>query len=207
MKFLVGTKEGMTQIYDDAGEINPVTVVSFGPLKVTQIKTVDKDGYSAVQVGFGSKSEKRISKPMRGHIKELGNFSGLTELRTNGQNEEAVGDTIEGQFSKGDIVNVRAVSKGKGFQGVVKRHGFSGGRRTHGQKHSEREPGSIGAGGVQRVLKGTKMGGRMGGNKVMVKNLKIVHIDSDIGKIYLKGAVPGRRGSVVRIYSAKLGDK
>ncbi|PIP87126.1 50S ribosomal protein L3 [Candidatus Campbellbacteria bacterium CG22_combo_CG10-13_8_21_14_all_36_13] len=200
MKFLLGTKEEMTQIYDSAGLAQPVTVVSFGDLVVTQTKTKEKDGYSAVQVGFGDKKAKNINKPLRGHIKDLGNFKYLKEFRTIEDPTLSVGDKVKNEFLEGSSITVSAVSKGKGFQGGVKRHGFHGGRRSHGQKHSEREPGSIGAGGMQKVLKGTRMAGRMGGDRITVKNLKIVHIDNDTNKIYIKGAVPGRRGTLVEIF-------
>jgi len=190
----------MTQIYDANGFAQPVTVLSVGDLVVTQVKTEEKDGYSAVQCGFGTKNSKNINKPIRGHIKDLGDFRYLKEFRTEKDETLSVGDTISNTFQEGDKVTVSSISKGKGFQGVVKRHGFGGGRRSHGQKHSEREPGSIGAGGVQRVLKGTRMAGRMGSDRVTVKNLKVVHVDVEGNKLYIKGAIPGRRGTLVEIF-------
>lgn len=197
MKFLLGKKEKMTQIFTEEGVV-PVTVIKTSPNIVTQIKTVDKDGYSAIQVGFGSKKDKNISKPIRGHIKELGNFAHLKEIKTS--QDFNVGDVLEiTNFIEGDKVTVSAISKGKGFQGVVKRHGFKGGRRSHGQKHSEREPGSIGVGGIQRVQKGTRMAGRMGTDRITVKNLKIARIEAESNMIYLKGAIPGRKGTLVEI--------
>ena len=197
MKFLLGKKEKMTQIFTEEGVV-PVTVIKTSPNIVTQIKTVDKDGYSAIQVGFGSKKDKNISKPIRGHIKELGNFAHLKEIKTS--QEFNIGDVLEiTNFIEGDKVTVSAISKGKGFQGVVKRHGFKGGRRTHGQKHSEREPGSIGVGGIQRVQKGTRMAGRMGTDRITVKNLKIARIEAESNMIYVKGAIPGRKGTLVEI--------
>lgn len=204
MKFLIGKKVNMTQIFTANGEVKPTTVVSAPLAVVTQIKTKEKDGYRAVQVGFGAKKEKNIKKPERGHAKGLGNFEGFKEFRVAPDDAPTlkVGDKVEmTTFKEGDSVAVSAISKGKGFQGVVKRHGFHGGSRTHGQKHSEREPGSIGgrgrAGG--RVSKGMRMAGRMGGERVTVKGLKVLKIDSEGGLVYLSGAVPGRRGTLVEI--------
>ncbi len=198
MKFLLGTKENMTQIFTDNGAVVPVTVIKTSPNVITQVKTADKDGYQAIQVGFGDKNVRNVNKPLKGHIKELGNFSTLKEFKVVG--EFQIGDKIEiNTFQEGDNVMVSAISKGKGFQGVVKRHGFKGGRRSHGQKHSEREPGSIGVGGIQRVQKGTRMAGRMGADRVTVKNLKIAKIDSENNLLYVKGAVPGRKGTLVEI--------
>lgn len=198
MKFLLGTKENMTQIFTDEGVVVPVTVIKTSPNVITQVKTSDKDGYSAVQIGFGEKKARNITKAMKGHIKELGNFAHLKEVKLPG--EFNIGDKIElSTLSEGDTVSVSAISKGKGFQGVVKRHGFKGGRRTHGQKHSEREPGSIGVGGVQRVFKGMRMAGRMGADRVTVKNLTIAKVDTDNQLVYIKGAVPGRKGTLVEI--------
>lgn len=198
MKFLLGTKENMTQIFTEDGLVIPVTVIKTSPNVITQVKTSDKDGYKAIQIGFGEKKAQNITKPQKGHVKELGNFAHLKEVKLVG--EFSVGDKIEaGTFQEGDKVTVSAISKGKGFQGVVKRHGFKGGRRSHGQKHSEREPGSIGVGGIQRVFKGMRMGGRMGADRVTVKNLKVARIDSDQQLVYIKGAVPGRRGTLVEI--------
>lgn len=198
MKFLLGTKENMTQIFTEEGIVVPVTVIKTSPNVITQVKTADKDGYQAVQIGFGEKKAKNVTKPLKGHVKELGNFAHLKEVKMLG--EFNVGDKIEaGSLSEGDTITVSAISKGKGFQGVVKRHGFKGGRRSHGQKHSEREPGSIGVGGVQRVFKGMRMAGRMGADRVTVKNLTVARIDTENQLIYIKGAVPGRRGTLVEI--------
>jgi large subunit ribosomal protein L3 len=202
MKFILGKKLSMTQIFDEEGQVIPVTVLETGPVVVTQVKDVNKDGYKAVQVGFGDRNPKNIKKPQKGHLKDLGNFMHLKEFRIKeGDNQEYKrGDKIDTSiFSEGDVVVVTASSKGKGFQGVVKRHGFAGGPRSHGQKHSEREPGSIGAGGIQRVLKGTKMAGRMGGDRISVKNLKVVRIDPKNNQILVRGAIPGRRGTLVEI--------
>lgn len=193
----------MSQVWTDDGSVIPVTVVDAGPVVVTQVKTSDgKDGYDAVQVGYGSKKESKLSKALRGHFKGFGNFRYVKEFRLkDGEKHEwNVGDTIDvSVFSEGDIVRVSGTSKGKGFQGVVKRHGFAGGPRSHGQKHSEREPGSIGATGPQRVLKGLKMAGRMGGDRVTVKNLKIIGVDKENNKLLISGALPGRRGTLLEI--------
>lgn len=189
----------MSQIFDEAGNVLPVTILRAGPLTVTQVKTKEKDKYEAVQLGFGSKKEKNISKPVRGHLKDLGSFAWLKEVK-NADGGYKRGDKIDVTiFKEGENVNVRSLSKGKGFQGAVKRHGFRGGSRTHGQKHSEREVGSIGATWPQRVIKGKRMPGRMGGKRVTVKNLKIVKIDSENNLLYVSGALPGGNGSFVEV--------
>ena len=189
----------MSQIYDASGAAVPVTLIAARANTVTQVKTKDNDGYEAVQVGEGTRNPVRINKPQKGHFKDLGNFAVLSEFRMDSPALK-VGDKIElSQFKAGDMVNVSAISKGKGFQGVVKRHGFHGGPRTHGQKHSEREPGSIGGGLRTRVPVGMRMAGRMGSDRVTVKNLKIAHVDADENIIYVSGAIPGRRGTVVEI--------
>jgi large subunit ribosomal protein L3 len=208
MKFILGTKVGMSQIYEDSGKSVPVSLVQVGPVTVTQLKNEEKDGYRAVQVGFGVK--KKLNKALKGHVKELdppgGGFRWLREFRVKdfkvGDKDLKVGAKLEvGIFEEGEKVRVSSVSKGKGFQGVVKRHGFAGGPRTHGQKHSEREGGAIGATGPQRVFKGTKMPGRMGGERITVKNLKVVKIDKANNLITLKGALPGRTGQLLEIVS------
>src|SRR3989339_1759057 len=207
-KFILGTKINMTQIFDEAGIVHPVTAIKAGPMIVTQVKSEKTDGYSAIQVGFGARKAKNINKPLRGHIKD-NNFMYLREFRTDdtqGNPVYTVGDAIDiSTFSEGDKVTVSSISKGKGFQGVVKRHGFKGGPRSHGQKHSEREPGSIGGGGRAggRVVKGMRMAGRMGGERVTVKNLKIIKILPETREIFIRGAIPGRRGSKVEILSIK----
>ncbi|MCR4306877.1 MAG: 50S ribosomal protein L3 [Candidatus Yonathbacteria bacterium] len=199
MKFILGTKEEMSQIFTEDGIAVPVTLLSAGPVVVTQVKTDEKDGYEAVQVGYGVKNPRNINKAQKGHFKGLGNFRYVKEFRTT-PGEMKVGDSFDvSSFEPGDVVEVSGVSKGKGFQGVVKRHGFHGGPRTHGQKHSEREPGSIGATGPQRVFKGTRMGGRMGADRVTVKRLKVVAIDKENNVMAVSGAIPGRRGTVIEI--------
>ncbi|MDE1940729.1 MAG: 50S ribosomal protein L3 [Patescibacteria group bacterium] len=199
MKFILGRKLNMTQIYDEAGNAIPVTAVAVRGNVVTQVRTKENDGYEAVQVGEGARNARRINKPLRGHLKELGSFASLKEFRMDAPTLK-VGDKVGiDQFKAGDTVQVSAISKGKGFQGVVKRHGFRGGPRTHGQKHSEREPGSIGGGLRNRVPVGTRMAGRMGSDRVTVKNLKVAHIDAEDNILYVSGAVPGRRGTLVEI--------
>lgn len=198
MKWLVGTKEYMTQIFLEDGSAVPATVITAGPITVTQVKNTEKDGYTAVQVGFGTKSDKHANKPEKGHTKELGNFRVFAEHRD--VSGVHVGDKFDTSiFAEGDSVTVSGTTKSKGFQGVVKRHGFAGGPRTHGQKHSEREPGSIGGGLRTHVPKNMRMAGRMGGDKVSVKGLKIVKIDSAHNTIFVSGAIPGRRGTVIEI--------
>jgi large subunit ribosomal protein L3 len=165
---------------------------------VTQVKTLEKDKYNAVQIGFGARREKNINKAQLGHTKDLGMFRYLKEFHVAGDYKR--GDIIDVSiFTPGDKVQISAISKGKGFQGVVKRHGFAGGRRSHGQKHSEREPGSIGATGPQKVLKGLRMAGRMGGDRITVKNLKIVAVDPASNTLLIKGALPGHPGTFVEI--------
>ena len=202
MKYLLGTKQYMTQVWDEKGAARPVTVIAVSPNVVTQVRTLEKDGYSAVQVGWGSRKPSKINKPMKGHIKELGNFKGLKEFRLEAPATQNVGDKIDlASFKVGDEVAVSGISKGRGFQGVVKRHGFHGGSRTHGQKHSEREPGAIGGGARAggRVAKGMRMAGRMGGERVTVANLRVVQILPEDNLILLGGAVPGREGTLLEI--------
>ena len=205
MKFLIGKKIKMTQYFDEKGVVHPATLLSVSPLTVTQVKNADSDGYTSVQVGYGTQKASRLSKPVLGHLKGKGPFEGLKEFRISESESVSVkeGDTIAiSEFSAGDAISISGVSKGKGFQGVVKRHGFHGGRRSHGQKHSEREPGSIGAGGVQRVFKGKRMAGRMGSEKITLKNVKLLSVDNVQNQILIKGPVPGSRGTLIEIRSA-----
>ena len=189
----------MSQIYDEKGAAIPVTLVAIKGNVVTQVRTKETDGYEAVQVGEGTRNANKIIKPQKGHFKDLGNFASLREFRIDAPASKA-GDKVGiDQFKAGDTVLVSAISKGKGFQGVVKRHGFHGGPRSHGQKHSEREPGSIGGGLRNRVPPGMRMAGRMGSDRITVKNLKVAHIDTDEGILYISGAVPGRRGTLVEV--------
>ena len=186
----------MTQVYK-GDDVIPVTLIESGANVVTQVKTKEKDGYSAVQIGFGE--AKKINKPKAGHLKDLGKIRHLKEVRVD-STELKSGDQVKlDSFAAGEKVTVIAISKGKGFQGVVKRHGFHGGPKSHGQKDRHRAPGSIGASWPQHVIKGMKMAGRMGGDKITVKNLEVVEIDGENNLIAVKGAVPGRRGTLVMI--------
>lgn len=194
----------MSQVWGEDGKVTPVTVISAGPNVVTQVRTVEKDGYCALQVGFGERNAKNISKAVKGHVKTLGSFALLKEFRMEDAPAQILGDKIDASaFKVGDDVIISSISKGKGFQGGVKRHGFHGGRRTHGQKHSEREPGGIGGGGRAggRVAKGIRMAGRMGGDRVTIKGVRIVQVDPVKNLILVSGAVPGRRGTFVEIRS------
>jgi len=199
MKFLLGTKEKMTEVFDEEGRVYPVTVLKLSPIVVTQLKSKEKDGYEAIQVGFGTKSPKKINKAIKGHVRGLGNFLYLKEVKMKGDEGIKVGDNINSTIEAGDKVTISAISKGKGFQGVVKRHGFHGGPRSHGQKHSEREPGSIGTAGFQRVFKAKRMAGRMGSDRITIKNLLVVSVDNENNELLLRGAVPGRRGTMVEV--------
>jgi len=202
MKFILATKGKMTQVFDENGQVHPATVLSAGPVVITQVKTEDADGYEALQVGFGAKSDKNTKKAQKGHLKDLDNFRFLREFRTEAGDMKR-GDSIDvSVFESGDMVTVSATSKGKGFQGVVKRYSFKGGRRSHGNKHQERTPGSIGSTGPQRVFKGQRMAGRMGSDRITVKNLKVLQVNPELGTIVIKGAVPGRPGTLVEIVSS-----
>jgi large subunit ribosomal protein L3 len=203
MKFIVGIKDGMTQVFDENGVCHPATVVRVAPATVTQVRTTDKDGYTAVQIASGEQKEHRVSKAEKGH--SGGSFKTVKEFRPRVNYEESVDGFEKGQvldasvFAPGDTIVVAATSKGKGFQGGVKRYGFRGGRASHGQKHSHREPGSIGATGPGRVFKGTRMAGRMGGDRITVKNLTVLQVNAAENLLLVKGAVPGRKGTVVEI--------
>lgn len=191
----------MTQVFGEDGAVKAATILSVSPNIVVQVKTKEKDGYSALQIGAGSRKEKNISKAVKGHLKNLEIPAVLREFRTD-EPMANVGDKISPDiFSVGDKVVVSALSKGKGFQGVVKRHGFHGGPRSHGQKHSEREAGSIGGAGRDggRVAKGKRMAGRMGSDRITVKNLKVLALDAEHNIMLLSGAVPGRRGTLVEV--------
>ncbi len=198
MKFLLGKKVGMTQIFNEKGEVIPVTLIEAGPVVVTAHRTKEKDGYTAAQVGYGSR--KQLSKPLAGHLKDLGAFAYLREYRiTDGQMPQIGAKLDVTAFTEGEKVKVSGITKAKGFQGVVKRHGFRGGPASHGQKHSAREPGSIGATYPERVPKGRRMAGRMGGVRATARNLTVAKIDPELNVIALKGAVPGRYGTLLEI--------
>ncbi len=199
MKFILGRKLNMSQIYDKKGVAIPVTLIATRNNIVVQVRTKENDGYEAVQIGEGSRNQNRIAKPQKGHFKDLGSFASVKEFRMDSPTLK-IGDKVElSQFKLGDTVTVSAISKGKGFQGVVKRHGFHGGPRTHGQKHSEREPGSIGGGLRNRVPVGMRMAGRMGSDRITVTNLKVVYIDPEENILYVSGAIPGKRGTLVEV--------
>lgn len=201
MKFILARKDRMTQIFAEDGRVSAGTVLKTAPVVVTQVKNVDTDGYTAVQVGFEDQKVERLSKAVQGHLKGKA-FKVLKEFRVENAADFAVGNEISlDTFAPGDEVEVAGKTKGKGFQGVVKRHGFHGGRRSHGQKHSEREPGSIGGGGRAggRVAKGLRMAGRMGGDRVTVTGLKVLHVDTAKGEIIISGAIPGAKGTLVEV--------
>ncbi len=200
MQNLVATKLGMSQLFHEDGSVIPVTVLAVETAQVTQIRTKEVDGYVAVQVGHHETAKNR-PQSMVGQTKTVKPFSKFFEIRlADSATAPEVGSSLDlSQFAVGDFVKVTATSKGKGFQGVVKRHHFRGGPASHGHKDNLRMPGSIGSGGMQRVFKGLRMGGRMGGEQVSVKNLQVAAIDAEKGTITLRGAVPGHRGSVVMI--------
>ncbi|NBC86627.1 MAG: 50S ribosomal protein L3 [Bacteroidetes bacterium] len=210
---LIGKKVGMTSVFDDQGNNIACTVIEAGPNVVTQVKTEDgPDGYDAVQLAFDTKKEKNTTKAMQGHFASAGTEPkrAIAEFR-NFSHEVERGDEVrvDDLFEEGETVDVVGVSKGKGFQGVVKRHGFSGvGMRTHGQSDQQRHPGSIGASAdPSRVFKGTRMGGRMGNSRTKIQNLKVVKVLPDHGAILIKGSVPGATNSYVEIHKKKLHEK
>jgi large subunit ribosomal protein L3 len=206
---LLGKKLGMTQVFDERGEVVPVTVISAGPCVVTQVRTQERDGYEAVQLGFGE--AKRLTQPERGHLKAI-QRDGEDEVRLRHLREFEARDigTVEvgqqvtvGIFKPGDVIDIAGISKGKGFQGVVKRHGFRGGPRTHGQSDRHRAPGSIGAGTTPgRVYKGTRMAGRMGNERVTVQNLRVVQVDEERNLLVVRGSVPGANEGLLMIRRA-----
>ena len=194
MKFILGTKLNMTQVFRKDGTVVPVTRVQAGPCVVTQIRNVN--GKTSVQVGMGEQKPHRVSNALRGHLKDLSIPKVIREVIVDGAMSLERGSIFTAEnFVAGDKVQVSGRGKGRGFQGVVKRHGFSGSPATHGHKDQLRMPGSIGAGGVQRVFKNLRMGGHMGDQHVTVKNLEIVEVHADVNELYIKGAVPGARGS------------
>jgi large subunit ribosomal protein L3 len=201
MKFILGTKQNMTEYFTEDGNVVPVTILTVGPVTVTRVFEKSKDGYDSVQVGFGTQKKERINKAQLGSMKG-GLFKTVKEfrLKTGDTSPAKEGEVIDvSAFEVGDNISVTSVSKGKGFQGVVKRHGFAGGPRTHGQKHSEREPGSIGGGLRTHVPKGMRMAGRMGSDRITQKNLKVVMVDKENNLMLIKGAISGKRGTLVEI--------
>ena len=200
----------MSQIFDATGNVIPVTFISILPNTVIQVRTMEKDGYCGVQLGAGEKKAKNIVKPQVGHFKGLGNFRYVKEFRCKKERgtdasadvpeDMKVGTVIDASvFQEGDRVRVSGISKAKGFQGVVKRHGFHGAPASHGTKHAHRQPGSIGATWPQRVIKGMRMAGRMGADRVTVRKVRVEKVDAQNNILALRGAVPGRRGTLVEI--------
>ena len=196
---IIGKKLGMTQVFRENGKVEAVTAIEAGPCAVIQIKTSEKEGYNALQVGFGE--AKRLNSPQRGRLKDIGQYRYLREFRTDDIDGVKVGDKIDvSQFEAGDLVDITGISKGRGFAGVVKRHGFAGGPKTHGQSDRLRHPGSIGATtSPGRVLKGTKMAGHMGHERVTVRKLEIFQADPDHNLLLVRGAVPGANNGLLMI--------
>lgn len=199
MDGIIGKKIGMTQIFNADGTTDAVTAIEAGPCTVTQVKTVERDGYNAVQVGFGI--AKRLNEPEKGHLKDLGLFRYLREFRTDNPSALAVGQIIDvGLFKDGDKVSVTGVSKGRGFAGVVKRYHFAGGPKTHGQSDRHRAAGSIGATTTPgRVIRGLKMAGHMGHRRITVNDLKVMGADPNRNLLLIKGAVPGPKNGLLII--------
>ena len=206
---LLGRKIGMTQIFDETGAVVPVTVIEVGPCVVTQIRVRERDGYEAVQIGFGEVKPKSLNKPQRGHLAGAGKLvRHLREFSADNPSDYKVGDVLGPDlFANGQMVDVTGTSKGKGFQGVVRRHGFNGGPRTHGQSDRLRAPGSIGAGtDPGHVFKNTRMAGQMGNRRVTVMNLTVVEVISDRNLLLVRGSVPGAKNGLVMIRRAAKGN-
>jgi large subunit ribosomal protein L3 len=206
---IIGKKVGMTQVFAEDGALVPVTVIQAGPCLVVQKKTADKDGYDAVQIGLVEKiSNRRVTSAMRGHFEKAGVQPVRTVAEVPYSGDANVGDKVQVDiFKPGDSIDVVGQSKGKGFQGVVKRHGFRGGRATHGSMF-HRAPGSIGSSAFpSRVMKGMRMGGRMGGDQVTVKNLRVAKVDAENNLLYVKGAVPGGKNGLVYVQFSRNGKR
>jgi len=221
MKTILGKKVGMTQLFDEQGNAVPVTVIQAGPCYVTQIKTEETDGYNAVQLGFDPVKQKRITRPEAGHLgllkpddkspvrrqfpKQTPPLRHLREFRINVPEQFDLGDEITvAVFEEGERVDVVGTSKGRGFAGVMKRHGFGGGPITHGQSDRQRSPGSIGATSTPgRVFKGKRMPGRMGNQRVTSQNVKVIHVDSEHNLLAVRGSVPGPKGGLVMVKQAR----
>jgi len=202
---IIGRKVGSTQVFRPDGTVVPVTVIQAGPCYVTQVRTKEKEGYEAVQIGF--EESKRLNKAERGHLKNLPPLKYLREVQATDLSEVQVGQKIEADiFQPGDLVDVIGVSRGRGFAGVVRRHGFRGGPRTHGQSDRLRAPGSIGSTTTPgRILKGTRMAGHMGNRRVTVQNLQVVEVDPERHLLLVRGAVPGARNGLLMIRRARKG--
>jgi len=196
---IIGRKIGMTQLFDEKGEVHGVTVVEAGPCTVVQVKSPESDGYSAVQVGFGA--TKRVNQPMKGHLKGLGEFRYLREVKVDDPSQWKTGQKVGAElFQAGDHVDVTGISKGRGFAGGMRRWGFHGGPRTHGQSDRGRAPGSIGPGNSPgHVVRGLHMAGHMGDARITVKNLRVIESDPAKGLLFIEGAVPGGKNGIVRI--------
>ena len=203
INFLIGRKMGMTRIFDELGSDFPVTILEAGPCSVIQIKTAKKEGYSSVQLGFQEKSAHHLNKPEKGHFEKAGvaPTNILKEIQIDNVDDIDLGHMVGSDvFERGDLVTVSGISKGKGFAGHMKRHGFSGGRRSHGKNSVMRKAGSVGAGtDPSRIWPGTRMAGRMGNDKVSIKNLEVVHVEKDKNLLFIKGAVPGAKQGIVYI--------
>ena len=209
MKGILGRKVGMTQVFTEQGEVIPVTVVEAGPVVVTQVKTIENDGYNAVQVGFVDAKEKSLNKPQKGHLAAANTLKKhLKEFRVESVDAYTVGQEIKADvFATGEMIDVTGISKGKGFQGPIKRHGQSRGPESHGSRY-HRRPGSMGACSYPgRVFKNKKLAGHMGSVKVTVQNLEVVRVDADKNFILVKGAIPGAKGSIVTIKEAVKASK
>lgn len=203
MKFILGQKIGLTRRFDKEHQAIPVTIIKAGPCLVTQIKLNAQDGYQAVQIGYGQKKEKRTAKPQREKMKASGwksNPRWFREFKTEKPETLKIGQEIKvDTFSPGELLKITGISKGKGFQGVVRRHGFHGSPATHGHKDQLRMPGAIGSGGNQRVFKGMRMGGRMGGERVTLSNLEVIEVIPEEDLLLIKGSVPGARNGLLLI--------
>jgi large subunit ribosomal protein L3 len=200
---IIGKKIGMTQVYDDSGKVHAVTAIAAGPCTITQIKTVDKEGYNAAQLGLGAKEPARTSRKKKG--KEKVRYAVTREFRVDDIGDLEAGQTVDvSVFKAGDLVNVTGISKGKGFAGTVKRHHFAGGPKTHGQSDRHRAPGSVGAGSTPgRVVKGMHMAGHMGHERVTVSNLEVYQADADRNLLFVKGAVPGTKNTLLLIRKSR----
>ena len=209
-KGMLGTKLGMTQVWNESGKLIPVTVIELAPNVVTQVRTPEKDGYNAVQIAYGQIDPRKVNKPLTAHFEAAGVTPRrhVTEIRTADAGDYSLGQelTVDGTFEAGQLVDVVGTSKGKGFAGVMKRHNFKGVSASHGSHRNHRKPGSIGASSTpSRVFKGMRMAGRMGGERVTVLNLTVHAIDIEKGLMLVKGAVPGARGRIVYVRNAVKG--
>lgn len=209
-KGMLGTKLGMTQVWNESGKLVPVTVIELAPNVVTQVRTPEKDGYNAVQIAYGQIDPRKVNKPLIAHFEAAGVTPRrhVTEIRTADAGDYTLGQelTVDGTFEAGQLVDVVGTSKGKGFAGVMKRHNFKGVSASHGSHRNHRKPGSIGASSTpSRVFKGMRMAGRMGGERVTVLNLTVHAIDIEKGLMLVKGAVPGARGRIVYVRNAVKG--